>query len=1793
MLSSKPKEVTLITHAGFAGFRAMNLPDAFAKDEMVVESSFDNDEVNVTDMFANIAKDDDEGETGQQLHPGYRFGVATLAVQSNRDARIHGKFSPATMDVPGPLEDSEFGLTYIHVLGAWPLGTDPRLWYVHSCAIRRASPNIIRKRFMPNKISGECFVLVSHPGSTYGSPVVRPKVLLGKYIKDVCLQWGGGAELATALMQAKLFTDDLEIEVSRIVEDDEEHAVGLCVNGLWAWVGAGQGTAESGDLVETVLGFCKVHVKRESMRVTRYDKAWSRVDDRTLLRAIDPDFVEEPNQYMLKDAVGFSEGVVPPYFDFVPCFKSPTSSVHVAIRANQLRAWLLSGYIIGMQQVFSTVVACNSIRPPPEVVEGKCRVRVPSRFLMSLGLVELRFLWALLYAPKMLGKYIHMASGAKEVVAEMTGGERFGGEALQVWAKETPLDTEVALRLATGERADLPAALQVRNVLYALWKLSCGDREPDVQTEVAHMRDPRHALSVSLIGVPYQAFYVLQARTVIDRTFFRDSDLYMLSCMPPLHSLQLEMLERMHDGVRCVWTSGFEHVGIISVDNKGDALPMDDEGMLRTARSLFPPYVMEKIGDEIVNHMRKSMEMAKPIHCIPLGASALNDYIIAPNGAVKDSLANPSSLYTLHAYQNLANERTVTRLRRFSLMDEAEADDTKKVICAVPLGLDRAVPDACVEAASWLSIAPITLPPEFSMHAAPSVFGEKRPVLTQRLPPVLLEDALRMSAKLTPSVLRNRFLPSERIISSLQWVRNGSNGIYASAAVKKMGDEFFGVFDGSMTSIGDLTGGDHMFWMAFNWLVAIGAATSIEVPPEDYAEAVHDYDPPVAQYANLWQIDKDLGPKDPRAFNYRETKVTIKPMFKEPVPKEASSQEMPTPSSRAGSSTSGSKPKAKKKSLYSYGGDSDSDSDDDFDFKAMMSSIVHEDDRVGGSVEDVEPVVLLPPQAAAASVDPILAPAAVAKRCSAIAGYLDEIETRAVRLGKEMPVMAASRVRGFCRQGHFNDSVVTQRFMTKREVRKPDLIRAEVVTEEAWESFVDRPDMDLRINLSQEQKEVLHALIDPDGPAVRVFVGRAGTGKTALMSVLALAFGIEALGSCLFLANMNVNVQAWQTMLGMNGRVSTIASYLLQREKVLTSWLKKHMAYVRKHVNRGKYDEFPGGYKEFETMVTDLPLGVQDPADVKCIFVEEAGNVSDKVMRLLLAAITKDFPNVTRVVFFGDPDQLDPVEPGAAFAALVRHHERRNNLLRLTKVFHTDRPLLMHTALMVTNGKASRAYLDYIRSGCTLTGPGFTKEISANPEDYTEDAVFHFDPAHGMSLTCLEGESVYKSKEVENAFICKIFEVIKQHDSEWIHLMAHRKAERDAMNKAARMLRKGIGSAMPQGGGQPALVSGDTAVPLARVAGGRVAKNTPVIVLGFVSPQAQALAAFDWQKAGDSIMLKGDREYTGFWGQARHQLDGNFKSVVFVSRPDFFASMLALVHKCERDGVPLAQVLPRTDLSNEVKVAKGEFVPHHLDLKALLEWPRPSEPWIDLPGRKFGAKELHIVLHDPAQWALGYATTGAAAQGSRAPHVILGMLRISPYFDWPLLNVILTRAMYSVWVVCGWSGGAEYLRKIVTNRNVSRTNVLPAFLAHKVPELEPEPQPLALEAPQSSTQLIEQGASSSSTRPRSPTPDDDHESKRQKRLRDDTVESYLRRNKYETHTMDGDEMIPDYTHEYRGLQLGTEVPNGGALTVNIKIGDTWFSKYMAEDPGWSCTHVDYMRVSHKEADALLALFPDL
>ena len=70
-------------------------------------------------------------------------------------------------------------------------------------------------------------------------------------------------------------------------------------------------------------------------------------------------------------------------------------------------------------------------------------------------------------------------------------------------------------------------------------------------------------------------------------------------------------------------------------------------------------------------------------------------------------------------------------------------------------------------------------------------------------------------------------------------------------------------------------------------------------------------------------------------------------------------------------------------------------------------------------------------------------------------------------------------------------------------------------------------------------------------------------------------------------------------------------------------------------------------------------------------------------------------------------------------------------------------------------------------------------------------------------------------------------------------------------------------------------------------------------------------------------------------------------------------------------------------------------------------------------------------------------------------------------------------------------------------------------------------------------------------------------------------------------------MIPDYTHEYRGLQLGTEVPNGGALTVNIKIGDTWFSKYMAEDPGWSCTHVDYMRVSHKEADALLALFPDL
>lgn len=1656
-LPKDSQDVIRIRNAWIDSFYMVTTNDKFAADSLALESTIQDDGgLGRDDIMAGLQhmQAGDEGKSGEFPHP-INIGIATISMCSTKAARVPGREKPNASHTRRPKalnEQAALGITKITVFCALPF-TDGRLWYIEEMSIRAASAGI-RKKMRGWGASGDMYVMASLPGTLHGSPVVRPRALHVSDIEGVCSTWDArfdtvperGYDVDHAMRDAIEYGNALEAELG---EGDETAATPgdvLTPNMLWAYMNniyrdLGLVNTEKHERVRTVEQFCKVEPRREVAREKKYEagKAARRMgDDEKIFSEVG--FVQDASMVFEDFASRYGRTKIPYYASVI---SSKTDVPIVAIRVNELRMWIMHRYVSGLAMVFSTVIACNSMRGSPKtaVVGNKCRVRVPSRFLIGLGLPEMRVLWAICFAPISLSRFIFEASG--DAVAEFRDGlARPQEEENDLYE----LDPERALALCKYGVEDKPWALKIRDVIYAVSRLVMDADDVHIGLQASFQEDRMIPLAIPLRADRYKAFFVLQSSRVIDWTF-ANTEMSMLSLMPPLNSTKLDLLRSFHDDTRCVYTCAFGRVAVFNTDAMGVPEPYDREDAKRHARMLFSERAMGYLGERLVDRVMDDIVLIKSPRSTPLVASAIYDYVISLHGAPEESLASKTSLYDVQAWGELAESRMLHARKKYESRDKTKREDATRAIRNVYDDVMEDVPDSVVSAlATWVAPAG-TLPPEFTSQPTPLFYKDTMVPSARLLPAMKDEDLRSTTARITLKAVTSVFVPPSQVVKDLEYGTTGSTGVYLSAAVDLMKDKP-GVFGGSWGSVGAVSSGGVAFRWAVNWLIAIGAVVPTFVPRIVYENSDNHLHPPIREYAEKWRNEPSLG-------------LGLMPDSDTNLPEDSLGTGEKLPFRPARQNETEPEPVASTSKAKGF---ADSDSDSDMDWGAFCGG---SDDDAGQAheYEMEEAPTPPPPLAELADVDPVISSTVVAKRSQCIAENLAAIEAGALKRGRQLPVHVENRVQFYIYNNRFPPDLLADRMMKKRVAKRNELVEMGVIDESACDEhgvgpFTARPDLDINVELSDDQKEVLEGLLDPDRPCVHVMKGRAGTGKSLLMLIFAMAFGLSNLAEVVFLANMNVNVQALQNDLGFNSRVSTAASYMLRRGKIMDGPYAKYFSEVAKGkakmTTKTKKKRKRGDPGKDEPKAELLPLGVTDPDAVRVVCIEEAGNISDQRLQML-AAIRRDFPNLQRLIFFGDPDQLDPIQSGAPYQALIEDHNRANLSHVLTEVHHTEEALLLHTALMITNGAASPDFVRLIKSQCKLTGPGITTRISTDPSNFTLPVVLHTDPDHGFFVVEPDTNVELKGKALEDDFISRVVEVMRSLDSEFVVALSHRKVERDLLNKALRTLRSDIGHVMLDNYTAPKIVSGDTAMPLTRV-GGMLAKNSRVVVLGFLSPTPNDL--FDPRRYSDGESMALSTEGTGgsTFVQAAHKCANKTRCIVVVRMEDFFAAMQEFVTELEAKNKDRKKAFPDTDVRNSQKYLQGHFVPVFSDFERLKRYPKVKAPFVDLVRRRMGSARIHILKYNPEQWTLGYASTGAAAQGCRFPYVICGITRPSKFFNWKLLNVMITRARHKFVIVSGFKGVLGFFAKVIRNRKIKRTNILPAYL----PTLAAGPPPLAL-----------------------------------------------------------------------------------------------------------------------------------
>ncbi|KQS95604.1 Ti-type conjugative transfer relaxase TraA [Rhizobium sp. Leaf386] len=257
------------------------------------------------------------------------------------------------------------------------------------------------------------------------------------------------------------------------------------------------------------------------------------------------------------------------------------------------------------------------------------------------------------------------------------------------------------------------------------------------------------------------------------------------------------------------------------------------------------------------------------------------------------------------------------------------------------------------------------------------------------------------------------------------------------------------------------------------------------------------------------------------------------------------------------------------------------------------------------------------------------------------------------------------------------DFATGSRLPSKYTTRELIRLEAEMARRSAWLSErntfeVKRPVLDRvfsrQSKLSDEQKSAIEH-VAANGQ-IAAIVGRAGAGKTTMMKAAREAW--EAAGYRVF-----------------GGALAGKAAEGLEREAAIVS---RTLSSWELRWQKGN-----------------------DQLDDRTVFVlDEAGMVSSRQMALFVETATR---TGAKIVLVGDPEQLQPIEAGAAFRAIAD----RIGYAELETIYRQRQPWMRDASLDLARGRVAEAIAVYRQNGRVFGSGLKSQAVSSLIDDWNRD----------------------------------------------------------------------------------------------------------------------------------------------------------------------------------------------------------------------------------------------------------------------------------------------------------------------------------------------------------------------------------------------------------------------------------------------------------------------------------------
>ena len=149
----------------------------------------------------------------------------------------------------------------------------------------------------------------------------------------------------------------------------------------------------------------------------------------------------------------------------------------------------------------------------------------------------------------------------------------------------------------------------------------------------------------------------------------------------------------------------------------------------------------------------------------------------------------------------------------------------------------------------------------------------------------------------------------------------------------------------------------------------------------------------------------------------------------------------------------------------------------------------------------------------------------------------------------------------------------------------------------------------------------------------------------------------------------------------------------------------------------------------------------RDQIDDRCVFVlDEAGMMSSRQMALFVEIVVKAG---AKLVLVGDPDQLQPIEAGAAFRAIVE----RTGYAELETIYRQREQWMRDASLDLARGNVTAALKSYEANGKLQPRKFKTEAVAALIEDWNRD----YDPAKSTLILAHLRRDVHTLNDIARA----------------------------------------------------------------------------------------------------------------------------------------------------------------------------------------------------------------------------------------------------------------------------------------------------------------------------------------------------------------------------------------------------------------------------------------------------------